>query len=293
MSASPSPPQVLRSIRSPRGFYILPIHYSADPVKDAAWYASERRKHEREEDWNREFEIDFTAVSGIRAYPAFRHELHCVAGLQIIPTLPLCLMCDFNVAPHIWIVGQIHGGQRLDCVRQLRLNPGGVADMVREFRNRWPAHQAGVWVYGDATGQYRDVQTTQSDYDLLVASFRGYSSPPELRVPRDNPREKNRIDALNTRLRDTDGQAHIRIDPEGCPDLVRDLAECVLKPDGSGVLKVRDSHDPYHERTHASDGVGYLVWREWPTADEAMRAATKPKPREPLIYKRLLGEFSR
>jgi hypothetical protein len=216
-------------------------------------------------------------------------ELHCVPGLEIVPTLPRCLMCDFNVAPHIWIVGQIHGGDRLDCIRQVRLNPGAVPDMVREFRNQWPAHPAGIRVYGDATGQYRAAQTAQSDYDLLQAAFRGYPSRVELRVARDNPREKNRIDALNTRLRDIEGRAHIRIDPDGCPDLVRDLAEVVLKPDSSGVLKARDSQDPYYERTHASDAVGYLVGREWPTIDEALRVEAKPKPRPPLVYKRILG----
>src|SRR5262245_7287016 len=115
----------------------------------------------------------------------------------------------------------------------------------------------------------------------------GYPSRAELRVPRDNPREKNRVDALNTRLRDIDGRAHLRIDPDGCPDLVRDLAEVVLKPDGSGALKVRDSQDPYYERTHASDAVGYLVWREWPTIDEALRAEPKP----PRVYKHWYGQL--
>jgi hypothetical protein len=112
-----------------------------------------------------------------------------------------------------------------------------------------------------------------------------------LKVGRDNPREKDRINAVNLKLKGIDGRAGLRVDVDGCPDLVRDFAEVALRPDGAGVLKIRDRGDPYHERTHASDGVGYLIGREWPTVDEAHRAMTKPKPRPPRQYGRLLGEL--
>jgi hypothetical protein len=295
---------VLHPIRSPRGFTIIPVHYSHDPAKSSnpEWLEAEQKKYSRPDEWDKEMEIDFRSRAGKPAYPAFRRSLHLRKGLTetYIPMLPLCLQVDFNVDPMVWEVGQIVKG-RPKVFNEIRLpGPEGgsatIEAMVREFRNLYPSHRARVSVYGDATGHARTSQTGQSDYALMKLAFRGYSGELEWKVPAANPLVKDRLNAVNRMLSGVDGLPGIEIDEDNCPELVRDLEEVVLiekKAAGGApsidILKVYDPSDPYHERTHASDCVGYLISREWPVAIEAVRA-TSAKARPPLKFGRLLGD---
>lgn len=284
--------RVLDLIRSPRGFAIVPVHYSHDPAKDDAWFARERGKYSIDgltsADWDREMEIDFTAQSGVRVYQPFRPELHCVQGLEVVPHLPLRLCCDFNVSPCVFVVAQVVRSW-VQFIGQVKLAPATVSAMVREFRNLFPNHPAEVWVYGDAAGRGRDVQTGQSDYDLLQAAFRGYSSAVVLKIPKDNPRVKDRVNAVNAKLMTADGVPGIRIDPVACPELVRDLAEVVWNPKQTDIHKVTNPRDPYHERTHASDAAGYLIAWEWPTIQQVVPLDSQSQPRPPRVYGNVLG----
>jgi hypothetical protein len=195
---------------------------------------------------------------------------------------------DFNVSPMVWEVAQIHKGKPR-WINEVRLAPASIDEMVREFRNLYPAHPGELWIYGDATGKGRTAQTGKSDYDLMRLAFQGYGAPLVFKVPQANPLVRDRLNAVNRMLRSVDGLPGLEIDPERCPELVRDLEECVLRDDGKDLLKVYDSADPYHERTHASDDVGYFIWREWPVSAEAQRRMLS-KPRAPLKYGRMLGD---
>lgn len=286
---------VLHPIVSPRGFTILPVHYSHDPEKTAAWADAKRATYPTEDRWMQEMEIDFRSHAGNPAYPAFKRAVHLVPGLSYLPQLPLCLMVDFNVSPMIWLVGQIVKGKPR-IIAQVKRAPTSIEEMVREFRNMYPAHPADLVIYGDATGNARTAQTARSDYDLLRLAFRGYSGDLVMKVPASNPFIKDRLNAVNRMLKGADGLPGIEIDDEACPDLVRDLEEVVLveKKTSSGqagidILKSHDPEDPYHERTHASDGLGYFIHREWPVALEQSRSK-RSASRPPLKFGKMLGD---
>jgi hypothetical protein len=162
--------------------------------------------------------------------------------------------------------------------------------MVEEFRNAYPAHPAGICVYGDATGNARTGQTAQSDYDLLRIALRGYPTPISWKVPADNPDEKDRRNAFNAKLKPPDGMPGMRISPK-CKELIEDLQAVVLRPDQKKILKVYDGKDPYARRTHASDAAGYLVSREWPLVQVASSALRKPSA-PAMKPGRLLGDIA-
>ena len=276
---------VLRTITSPRGWKIVPVHYSHDPDKRGDWVFEEKKKYATPDDFSREMEIDFTSRLGAVAYPNFRVGLHLVTGLVARPGLPLCLCVDFNVSPMVWVVGQVWGGiaHFFDEIRQ---DPATVEGMVNEFRNRYPSHPADIIVYGDATGKRRG-QTAKSDYYLLEMAFRGYVSEPKMRVPVANPYIKERLNAFNRRLLGPDNAPGLFIDRERCPELVKDMQEVVLDKAGSGLHKVSDRKQSYSDRTHASDAAGYWIAREWPVSKE--RYALLTQNTKPMVYGKILG----
>jgi len=246
--------KVLKKITHPDGWVIVPIHYSQDPNKTAEWAQKARAGYARDEDFSQEMELDFTAQLGAPAYPAFTSALHVKDALRYTPELPLCLTCDFNVDPCIFEVCQIRSG-RLYVIDEIVLSPGNIPDMVREFRNMYPAHPAGVFIYGDSNGLSRTAQTEKSDYDIMMIHLAGYPSEVRLKVPRAHPPSRARINSLNNRLKGADGKPFVYISNK-CVELIKDFQQVVLRPDGKDVLKIYREDSPYRLRTHASDALG-------------------------------------
>jgi len=282
------PTEILQPIKTPRGFVMVPVHYSHDPDKDDEWKSKQIEKYKTDRDdwqgaWNREMEMDFSSVSGASAYRFT--ESNFLRGLEYSVSLPLCLTMDFNVEPCIWEVAQIIRG--LCCfIGEIRLAPASIEDMVREFRNMFPAHAGELWIYGDATGNGRNPQTGKSCYELVRLYLRGYSATQVWKVPIINPPVIDRVNAFNLKMRGVEGQVGVLVDPDKCPELVKDLKEVVIR--GGQIVKVKKREDPYFYRTHASDASGYLIFREWPVV-KALMAATPNKRAASRRYERVLG----
>lgn len=190
----------------------------------------------------------------------------------------------------IWEIGQIRRNY-IYWIDEIYMTPASVPAMTREFRNKYPAHQNDVWIYGDSTGLGRDPQTAQSDYELILLEMKGYPVPVEMKVPVSNPKPKDRNNAVNRKMKGADGQIGMYLHPTKCPNLKKDLTECVLNANQSDVHQVRKLTDPYHERSHASSCVGYLIQREWPVIDEEMEEILRKKRRRPQrrVYRSVLG----
>ena len=261
-----------------------------DPDKNDQWKSEAIEKYKTERDdwqgsWNREMEMDFSSVSGAAAYRF--SEANFLKGLEYSVSLPLCLTMDFNVEPCVWEVAQIIRG--LVCfIDEIRLSPASIEEMVREFRNHYPAHQGELWLYGDATGNGRNPQTGKSCYDLVRLYLRGYSASQVWKVPVVNPPVIDRVNAFNLKMRGVDGQVGILIDPDKCPELTRDLKEVVIS--NGQIVKVKKREDPYFYRTHASDSASYLIFREWPVV-KALMAATPKRRAADRRYQRVLGSM--
>jgi len=64
----------------------------------------------------------------------------------------------------------------------------------------------------------------------------------------------------------------------------------MLTADQKKILKVYKNDDPYSQRTHASDALGYLIAREWPVIKEMF--SSKMSSRKPLRKDHLFGEVN-
>jgi phage terminase large subunit-like protein len=217
-------------------------------------------------------------IGGARAYPMFDRRIHCKLEMPPINTRrPLCWTWDFNVEPMCSIVGQVDG-RVYRAHRELILEEGNIPEMCQMFYDAFPRHGAEIWLYGDSTGKGRTGQTGQSDYWLIMNEMKQYGSPIQLRVPPENPKVPDRINAVNRLLKDEEGFVRFEIDPAGCPELVADL-EGVLRDNRGGILKVRKRSDPYFKRTHTSDAAGYWIAYEEPVRPVSARVGGSHVPR--------------
>lgn len=233
-----------------------------------------RNSYLRPQDFAREMEIDFTEVGGVRATPSFRPELHVTPTIVYNPVSPICLCVDFNAAPMVWLIVQNIRGA-VNVVDEIALEPASVPDMVREFRNRYPAHPAEVWIYGDASGRALSAHDKQSAYDILRHEFRGYPAPLIFYVPSKNPPVRESLDAVELALRGLDGKPYLWIHPN-CTFLIQDMLEVLIDNEGK-IIKKEKRDNPYYLRTHALDAIRYYLAREMPVAD--VIASEKSKPR--------------
>ena len=258
--------------RHPGGWAIVPVHYSMDPDKDPAWAGRERAKYVLQTDWDREMEVDMRAQSGVAAYPHWSDGLHIQADLALMPAVPLCLTCDFNVKPMVWLVCQVF--RRVVHVLDEVIGLGqSVPQLMTEFRNRYPSHTQELWVYGDPAGNQRHAQTAMSDYDQMRLGLANYPVPVVWKVAAAHPPVKDRLAAVNQALRDVDGRAWVQVHPR-CTSLIADMQEVVLDGQG-GIKKTSDQSNPYSQRTHASDALGYLIAREFPVVERVFRQERK------------------
>lgn len=74
--------------RNKNSFFVIQVHYSADPHKDPAtargqeWYQKARRGMP-EQSWKKEYEIDWFARSGQLVYPQFSRGIHLMDPFKI------------------------------------------------------------------------------------------------------------------------------------------------------------------------------------------------------------------
>lgn len=251
--------------------------------------------------FRQEYEADFVSFSG-RAYYNFDAALHVSKALTYNPHAPLIFCFDFNVSPGVAVVlqEQVLPGcfervpnprlfrgpdalkQAMECqspeafVRRPIVGTGVIGEVhiaqnsttpavCRALIQDWKDHQGEILCYGDASGGASGSAKVQgSDWDLIYEHLAGYyGDRVSIIVPRANPPERSRVNAMNTRLKTTDGSISMLIDPE-CQFLIKDLEGVRVLEGGAGEIdKKRDK-----KLTHISDALGYYVCYEFPVQAE-------------------------
>lgn len=215
-------------------------------------------------------------IGGARAYHTFDRLIHVARDMPAMSMRrPLCWMWDFNVEPMVSLIGQVDG-PTYRFHRELILEEGSIPEMCNLFYDAFPAHGGEIWLYGDATGKGRHGNTGQSDYWTILNEMKQYGSPVRMKVPPENPRVPDRINAVNRMLRDEEGLVRIQVDPS-MHEFIADL-EGVLRDQRGGILKIRNRKDPYFHRTHTSDAGGYWIAFEEPVRQHTARGVSPHVP---------------
>jgi phage terminase large subunit-like protein len=217
------------------------------------------------------------AATGNRVYDTFDYPAH-VGDVALDPRLAVCLCFDFNVAPGSALVAQHHQGEvravaeihrefgyTREICRDLKLALGVPEDKLGDpsepdhFERRFGRRCERLLIYGDAQGKTRGATTGQSDYAIIRQEFQHW--PTAMRVPDANPIVKDRVAAVNARLRDGFGVTHTIID-RTCKHLIRDFEQVVKRETTTSDAFEISKSDPL--RSHKSDAWGYFVAREYP-----------------------------
>jgi hypothetical protein len=219
---------------------------------------------------------------GRHAVYEFNRSRNVVKGLKekhFDPLKPLCLFCDFNYLIKPWGVGQIievDGKPRPMIFDEVVVRMGSIEDAVQQFRNKYPAHPSELQIYGDASGRSHNPQTTRTDYATMYEGFRGYPGAIRLMVPAANPAVKDRINNTNRILRGEDIVGPLQIDDQ-CEFFIEDFMQTQWHPNGRDINKVTNPEDPEAERSHATDGAGYWLFRLFPFVRPVVLKAKKKK----------------
>jgi hypothetical protein len=197
----------------------------------------------------------YLSLDSGRVYYAFERSAN-VASLKLDPSAPLMWALDFNVDPMASVIAQTGDGV-VKVLDEIVLGRARTEQACEEFSARYPAHAAGLEIYGDATGGSAKT-TGPSDFDVVRRQMgRGEYGLVRYRIPAANPTVRDRVRAVNAKLKSADAAVELLVDPR-CERLIRDF-EQVLYKDGSQVVdKERD-----RTLTHLSDALGYLVWQEF------------------------------
>jgi hypothetical protein len=188
-------------------------------------------------------------------YTAFDRQRN-VKEIKLDRHLPLFWTLDFNVDPMCSLIVQREGDD-LRVLDEIVLHRASTLNACEEFQARFPNHQAGLVVYGDATGcRLQSAGTT--DYKIISDFLRreGYERA-QLKVPPSNPAVRERVQLVNSKLLSASGESHLTVS-QRCKELITDFEEVTYIPDSIVIDKDKDP-----KRTHLSDALGYLVWQEF------------------------------
>lgn len=206
--------------------------------------------------YQQEYEASFVVFAGL-AYYDFRREINASRPVQYDPTRELCFAFDFNRAPGTATVIQEFNGYT-GIADEVHIPQNSTTPLVCEVLvSRYGTHGGLVTCFGDATGGAEgSAKVEGSDWALIEKCLRPvYGDRLAFDVADSNPRERVRVNSVNSRIKSVEGAVRLYVDPVKCPKVIEDF-EAVKTIEGSDGCKI-DKSDKAH--THLTDGIGYYI----------------------------------
>ena len=180
---------------------------------------------------------------------------------KLRPNLPLRFTMDFNYNPLCGSVGQMQGN-RAWTIDEFVLSRASTWDLCAEFLKKYGTFKGELYVYGDATGARHQTQSKKSDYQIIKECLEPvFGWRLHFRVPTSNPPVRDRLNAVNSMLRNANGEVRYFIHPN-CRKLIIDF-ETAENPE-TNPYQIEKRGTDGKALTHPTDGVGYFLHREFP-----------------------------
>lgn len=265
-------------------------HWVSSDILPAAEIESARRELDPLT-FDQEYNGSFVNFEG-RAYYVYTEEKHCARLFDRYNAKNVLNFCfDFNVEPGVAAVSQemrLPGQYERDekghaIVTRPVFGTGWIGEVwiprnsntlavANKLILDWKSHTGPIRCYGDATGGNRGTAKLDgSDWDIIAARFREAISKKEVkwggvefRVKEANPRERARVNAVNTRFLTSNGLVRMMVDPARAPHVHKDFEGVSLLKGGSGEIDKKIAP----ALTHVSDAGGYYCDFEFPIVQD-------------------------
>jgi hypothetical protein len=198
---------------------------------------------------------DYLNARGGLVYAAFRRDQN-VADVEMNPALNLYWALDFNVDPLCSLVAQEFMGE-IRVLDEIVLRRSTTEHACEEFERKFGRPQAGVVVCGDANGTSTHTASDSTDYQVIRRYFSERGVKLRMNTPKSNPSVRDRVATVNAKLCSAAGDVSMMVSPR-CRELIDDFEQVAYEEESTQIDKNKD-----RKRTHASDALGYLIWREF------------------------------
>ena len=161
--------------------------------------------------------------------------------------------CDFNVDYMSAVLACQYTDGTIHYYDEIRLKNSNTEEMARKMK----AIEPNIEVYPDPAGSARSTTSNRSDHHIL----RDYGFV--IRAKKAHPSHIDRLNALNRKLLDADGNVTMTVDHK-CKYLIKDL-EQVQRDKKGGIDKSQI------ELTHSLDACSYAIAYKFPVISRASR----------------------
>jgi len=203
-----------------------------------------------------EYLASFETYSGIIAYNF--HDENVVTYKEELPDMLLIGM-DFNVDPMSAVV-MIKTKTGLHAIDEINIYGSNTNEMCDEIRNRFPKQR--IVVFPDPAGAQRKTSASGKT-DISILQNAGFAVKYRPR----HPAVKDRINALNSVLKNTEGQRRFFIDPK-CKQFIKSMRQHAYK-EGTQIPDKGSGFD------HIFDAGTYLVEYVYPVRKDYKPDNTK------------------
>ena len=200
--------------------------------------------------FRQEFEASFE-TTGNRACWNFDRNIHVKQSNEL--SSYKWWGCDFNVDYMSAVLACQYTDGTIHYYDEIRLKNSNTEQMARKMK----AIEPNIEVYPDPAGSARSTTSNRSDHHIL----RDYGFL--IRAKKAHPSHIDRLNALNRKLLDAEGNVTMTIDPK-CKYLIKDL-EQVQRDKKGGIDKSN------MELTHSLDACSYAIAYKFPVISKASR----------------------
>lgn len=207
---------------------------------------------------------EFVSYAG-RAYYNFDINEH-VRPTKYDPNRPLVLCFDFNVDPGTCIYlqelpgpGSGFGTVVTSVLGEVYIpRSSNTPTVCRKIAADWKGkHKGEVHLYGDPAGGQRHTSYEHGNDWTIIEDMLGGTFGREnvqLKVPRSAPRQRARVNSLNSRLKTKDGTKHMVVSPKA-KHTIEDLDLVAVKEGSAGELDESDG-----KYGHLTAALGYYTY---------------------------------
>ena len=194
-----------------------------------------------EKTFNQEYMATFETYSGV-IYYNFDRKIHVKPYTGTVPdTIEIGI--DFNIDPMSASIG-VRTPDGFHFIDHLKIYGSNTNEVCDEIRRRYPNKR--IFVYPDASGRQRR-SSANGMTDHIILQNAGFV----VKSANINPAVKDRIAAVNSKLKNSTGGVALWVDPK-CKPIIESLERQTFK-EGTQIPDKESGYD------HQNDATGYVI----------------------------------